>query len=131
MERLTTRHNGVAVIKDKNLLKEAMEKLATYEEAEGQGLLLRLPCKVSDVIDKIFSHNQIVSLWYDATPEHPHYRIWKGMAWDIPEVYKACQFVDIFGTIPMTITEADTLNICIKLSEEAEQTLARMEAENV
>lgn len=34
MERLTTRHCGVAVIKDKNKLKEAMEKLAAYEDAE-------------------------------------------------------------------------------------------------
>lgn len=28
----------------------AMEKLATYEDAEEQGLLLRLPCKVGDEI---------------------------------------------------------------------------------
>ena len=41
MERLTTRHNGVAVIKDKNKHKEAMEKLARYEELEEQGLLPR------------------------------------------------------------------------------------------
>lgn len=34
MERLTTRHNGVAVIKDKSKHKEAMEKLAKYEELE-------------------------------------------------------------------------------------------------
>lgn len=32
MERLTTRHSGVAVIKDKSKIKEAMEKLAQYEE---------------------------------------------------------------------------------------------------
>ena len=48
MERLTTRHNGVAVIRDKSKLKEAMGKLAGYEEAEEQGLLLKLPCKVGD-----------------------------------------------------------------------------------
>ena len=36
MERLTTRHCGVAVIKDKSKLKEAMEKLAAYEDAEEQ-----------------------------------------------------------------------------------------------
>lgn len=34
MERLTTRHSGVAVIKDKSKLKEAMEKLARIEEIE-------------------------------------------------------------------------------------------------
>lgn len=36
MERLTERHCGVAVIKNKSKLKEAMEKLAEYEEAEDQ-----------------------------------------------------------------------------------------------
>lgn len=34
MERLTERHCGVAVIRDKSKLKEAMEKLAAYEDAE-------------------------------------------------------------------------------------------------
>ena len=34
MERLTEYHNGVAVIKDKSKLKEAMEKLAHYEDME-------------------------------------------------------------------------------------------------
>lgn len=46
MERLTTRHCGVAVIKDKTKLKEAMEKLATYEDAEEQ----KSQCKPGDRI---------------------------------------------------------------------------------
>ena len=50
MERLTTRHNGVAVIKDKSKHKEAMEKLAHLEDLEEQGLLLKLPCKIGDKI---------------------------------------------------------------------------------
>lgn len=33
--RYTEYHAGKAVIKDKNLLSEAMEKLAKYEDAEG------------------------------------------------------------------------------------------------
>ena len=32
--RYTEYHNGVAVIKDKTFLKEAMAKLAKYEDAE-------------------------------------------------------------------------------------------------
>lgn len=35
--RYTEYHDGVAVIKDKNLLKEAMEKLAKYEDKEDKG----------------------------------------------------------------------------------------------
>lgn len=38
MDRLTTRHCGVAVIKDKSKLIEAMEKLAAYEDAEEKKL---------------------------------------------------------------------------------------------
>lgn len=57
MERLTTRHNGVAVIKDKSKLKEAMEKLARYEDLEEQGLLLKLPCKVGDKAYHVIEDN--------------------------------------------------------------------------
>lgn len=38
MERLTERHCGVAVIKNKSKLKEAMEKLAAYEDAEEKNI---------------------------------------------------------------------------------------------
>ena len=48
MDRLTEYHCGVAVIQDKNKLKEAMEKLANYEDFEEQGLLMRLKCRVGD-----------------------------------------------------------------------------------
>lgn len=37
--RYTEYHAGVAVIKDKNILKEAMRKLAELEDAEEQGRL--------------------------------------------------------------------------------------------
>lgn len=70
MERLTERYipndekNGISGIKvfesdDKIPLVEvlsgeylypAIEKLATYEDLEEQGLLVRLPCKVGDVL---------------------------------------------------------------------------------
>lgn len=46
MERLTTRHCGVAVIKNKSKLKEAMEKLAAYEDAEDK----KVRCKPGDMI---------------------------------------------------------------------------------
>ena len=37
--RYTEYHTGVAVIKDKTLLKEAMQKLAELEDAEEEGRL--------------------------------------------------------------------------------------------
>lgn len=61
MDRLTTRIDGIAYGKSgiKRLSKEyhrgifectaLVERLADYEDAEEQGLLLRLPCKVGDI----------------------------------------------------------------------------------
>lgn len=54
MERLTERvYDGLIIIKqdsgDEGNYKAA-EKLATYEDLEEQGLLVRLPCKVGDMV---------------------------------------------------------------------------------
>lgn len=69
MERLTTRNSmGIAVYKNSFECERCgdtiwrmpdygnespTEKLADYEEAEEQGLLLRLPCKVRDTIYEV------------------------------------------------------------------------------
>ena len=53
MERLTRRDSdgqAYAIIGYTKKYGEAIDKLAEYEEAEEQGLLLRLPCKVGDVL---------------------------------------------------------------------------------
>lgn len=134
MERLTTRHSGVAVIKGKRF-SEAARKLAVYEDAEEQKALkeqvnnLSFPCKLEYMIDDIFSHNEIVALWVNEPGKHLHLRVWRGMAWDIPKALKECEFVNIFGVVPETIDKADTINICIKLSAEAEKALAEMKGE--
>lgn len=55
MERLTIKRNKPSVNsqyekKDKVWTADCIEKLGKYEEAEEQGLLLRLPCKVGDTV---------------------------------------------------------------------------------
>lgn len=132
MERLTEYHCGVAVIKDKNKLKDAMQKLANYEDLEEQGLLLKLPMSIESTVDKLFSHNEIISLWRKVKENGVSCskRIWYGMAWDIPEELKKCTFVKIFGTIPESIVHADIINIEVVSSEEAEKALAEMEKNN-
>lgn len=66
MERLTERSKNTIMVwfkdnENSNMLLEpcemsshnsrmAIEKLATYEDAEEQGLLIRLPCKVGDSV---------------------------------------------------------------------------------
>ena len=59
MERLTRRSaNGTGIyatpsgepVKWENNRHNVLQKLADYEDAEEQGLLLRLPCKVGDTV---------------------------------------------------------------------------------
>lgn len=62
MDRLTKKYNGKNIVKSGHIAMvfnnetgnrfegEAIDKLAAYEDAEEQGLLLRLPCKVGDTV---------------------------------------------------------------------------------
>ena len=68
--RYTEYHAGKAVIKDKNKLSEAMEKLARYEDAEEKDRLgqwipcsERLPDKHVDVLVDFGDENPIIA-WY-------------------------------------------------------------------
>ena len=110
---------------------EIIIKLAEYEDLEEQGLLLKLPMSIESTVDKLFSHNEIISLWRKVKENGVscHKRIWYGMAWDIPEKLKNCKFVKIFGTIPESIAHADIINIEVVLSEEAEKALESMGGE--
>ena len=96
------------------------EEVAFYEhvgellQANAEGRLLVLPCKVGDAIDKLFSHNEIIALWYKTQKDRDHsYLLWKGEAWSIPKKYKKQRILKFFGTIPEKITESDTLNLLV------------------
>lgn len=70
MERLTEKYNGKNIVKTGYIAKvfnnvlgnifegKAVDKLAAYEDAEEQGLLLRLPCKVGDTIYEVSYANR-------------------------------------------------------------------------
>ena len=94
---------------------------------------VELPCKVKDLIDTVISHNEIVGIWERRKNKDGRYHalLWKGMAWDIPEEYLDRTFLKIFGTVPESITEADTVNISVtpilKSVEEAERALKERE----
>lgn len=141
MERLTKRDkdgDAICSIKDCQIEtcswkcsqdNKVWDKLAEYEDLEEQGLILKLPMSIESTVDKLFSHNEIISLWRKVKENGVscRKRIWYGMAWDIPEELKKCTFVKIFGTIPESIVHADIINIEVVLSEEAEKALAEME----
>ena len=105
---------------------DAIEKLAEYEDAEEQGLILRLPCRLGDIIDRIISHNEIVTLMFET--EVSSFRglqhFWHGAAWNIPKEYLELPFVKIHGVVPDKITEADT--IWIEVRKETEQGIKRI-----
>ena len=130
MERLTVRSFDGSAHAKCVAYYDIIDKLAEYEDAEEQGLLLRLPCRLGDIIDKIISHNETVTLMFET--EVCSFRglqhFWHGAAWNIPKEYLELPFVKIHGVVPDKITEADT--IWIEVRKEAEQALTRMEGEN-
>ncbi|WP_294465542.1 hypothetical protein [uncultured Ruminococcus sp.] len=111
-------------------------QIAQCDYFKDRTLFIELPCKVKDLIDTIISHNEIVGIWERRKNKEGrhHALLWKGMAWDIPEEYLDRTFLKIFGTVPESITEADTVNISvtpiIKSVEEAERALNSSEKTN-
>ena len=57
MERLT--HSSTKEAKSNVTIKEALDKLADYENLEEQGLLVKLPCKVGDTLYRIDTDEKI------------------------------------------------------------------------
>lgn len=102
---------------------------ADAKNAEDEEVILRLPCRLGDIINRIISHNEIVTLMFET--EVCSFRglqhFWHGMAWNIPKEYLELPFVKIHGVVPDKITEADT--IWIEVRKEAEQALAKIEKE--
>lgn len=111
-------------------LSDALRKLAHYEDLEEQGRLIELPCKLKNVIDVIFSHNEIVTLMCDGVDENGtrcYLHFWHGMAWNIPKEYLELQFVKIHGVVS---DKLDTLYVEVDAkftSEAAEAKLKEME----
>ena len=121
MERLTTRNiAGVAVYKNPFECDRCgdtiwrlsdygdgspTEKLANYEDAEEQGLLLRLPCRVGDTIYSIANDNKIYPV--KATRE---VRIVNGVLHIICESCRYSDLVsydDVGKTVFLTQAEAE------------------------
>ena len=97
------------------------DKLAHYEDLEEQGRLIELPCKLKNVIDVIFSHNEIVTLMCDGVDKNGtrcYLHFWHGMAWNIPKEYLELRFVKIHGVVS---DKPDTLYVEVnaKFTEEA------------
>lgn len=119
MERLTER-NPLWI--DDELWKRACEpdceeidavyrKLKEYEDAEEQGLLLRLPCKVGDVLyfahhDRVIS-SEVLSAKYHAEAENHGVFIRERLTIDVEGVSAEIDFCDIGKTVFLTRKEAE------------------------
>lgn len=121
-------HNDIC-----DLQKFIIENRDSCEHFKDRNRFVELPCKVKDLIDKVISHNEIVAIWERRKNKEGRYSVllWRGMAWDIPKEYLDRTFLKIFGTVPESITEADTVNIAVTpiliSEEEAEQSLKESE----
>ena len=106
------------------------EKWDKWKDIEKQGRLIELPCKLKNVIDVIFSHNEIVTLMCDGVDENGtrcYLHFWHGMAWNIPKEYLELQFVKIHGVVS---DKPDTLYVEVDAKftpEAAEAKLKEME----
>ena len=93
---------------------DAINKLAEYEDAEEQGLLLRLPCKIGDVVYQItrdfISEFKIKTFVCDGKSFFFHWQCIKGIYANVIVFHSSRIGKDVFLT-----------------KEEAEQALERME----
>lgn len=131
-ERLTEYDShGDLYVKNHDYI-SASYKLAHYEDLAEQGRLIELPCKLKNVIDVIFSHNEIVTLMCDGVDKNGTrccIHFWYGMAWNIPKEYLELQFVKIHGVVS---DKPDTLYVEVDAKfteEEAEAKLKELRGE--
>ncbi len=86
-------------------------KLKDYEDAEEQGLLLRLPCKVGDVLyfahhDRVIS-SEVLSAKYHVEVENYGVFIRERLTIDVEGVSAEIDFCDIGKTVFLTREEAE------------------------
>ena len=128
MERLTERskskNSSMVWFKDENnnMLLEpcemsshhsrmAIAKLAAYEDAEEQGLLLRLPCKVGDIL--YFAHHdrvifsEVLSVKYHVEAENHGIFIRERLTIDVEGISAEIDFCDIGKNVFLTREEAE------------------------
>ena len=125
MERLTRKHfrpgNTIKLIKESVLLK-MYDKLYELEDAEEQGLLLRLPCRVGDEVFVLDNRHKIIHPFEVKNIHLNKYELNFRISYTGTE--SCLQYWEI-GCCNSKLGETVFLT-----KEEAEQALARMEGEH-
>lgn len=123
-ERLTKRNTdgtvGISELRYYNYddFQKMAQKLAEYEDLEEQGLLMRKPCKVGDIIYEPTNRNTINEYRVTGIKEEP-FALW--IEWKLEKgfVYQSIYGVEV-GDIGKTV---------FLTREEAEQKLKEMESD--
>lgn len=89
----------------------AMEKLADYEDAEEQGRLVKLPCKVGDTLysalgEKVLK-SEVISVKYHCEAENHGVFIRERIIIDTDDFETEINFSDIGKTVFLTKSEAE------------------------
>ena len=92
-------------------IQKAFEKLAKYEDLEEQGRLIKLPCKVGDVVyfahhDRVIS-SEVLSAKYHAEAENHGVFIRERLTIDVEGVSAEIDFGDIGKTVFLTKAESE------------------------
>lgn len=113
---------------DHGITGQCFEKLAEYEDAEEQGLLLRLPCKVGDTVYTNLSS----SGWYFRSNDRPYPAKVVFIGLNNSEKFGG-GFINVYfdkkAGCMMQFNFYDIGNLVFLTKEEAEQKLAEMKGE--
>ncbi len=100
----------LAVVRRFRALETIAERLANREQAEEQGLLLRLPCKVGDILyfahhDRVIS-SEVLSVKYHVEAENQGIFIRERLTIDVEGISTEIDFCEIGKTVFLTEAEA-------------------------
>lgn len=103
--------NGIKEYWEHKQVAEYLKKLKEYEDLEEQGLLLRLPCKVGDVLyfahhDRVIS-SEVLSAKYHAEAENHGVFIRERLTIDVEGCSAEIDFCDIGKRVFLTREEAE------------------------
>ena len=104
----------VQTFRASGLTPDDLPRAAELVKAEKEGRCVVLPCRVEDAVDRLFSHNEIIALWYEKPDDRDHsHLLWRGMAWAVPKEYQGQRILKFEGILPECFSEADTINLLV------------------
>lgn len=91
-EDMSTINEFIRIAKEKEQTSKWLRELSEYKSLEAQNMILKMPCRLRDVIGVIFSREENITL-----TENNMY-IWHGIAYNIPEEYLNKKFIRVHGS---------------------------------